>query len=322
MKKRNRWLPLVAIAVACGLPFMFGGSYMQHILNMVLINGILTIGLYIIFGLTGILSMAQAAFWGIGAYTAALLATRVGAPWYLGFVVAPVVTALFGVLLGAPALRLKSHYLTMATIAFAEVLRQIEVNWTSFTGGPNGIRDIPAPAIGSLVFNTPQKYFYIGLVMLGLVVLLSTRLRASRLGRAMEAVRDDELAAEAMGVKLTAIKITAFGLSAAFAGLAGAMYAHLVGYISPDVFHLDIAMQILAMVLVGGRASPYGAILGAVVITVLPEALRGVQDWWGIIYGLIVIAFLAFAPKGVAGLIQQLAGRITAGREPKGSVAE
>lgn len=322
MMQSKKWLPWVGMVVACALPFLFTSSYMHQILNMMLINGIITIGLYVIFGLTGIFSIAQAAFWGIGAYTSALLATRLGLPWYVGFVAAPLVAAVFGVLLGMPTLRLKTHYLTMATIGFAEVVRQVEVNWMGLTEGPNGIRNIPAPDLGFIVLNTPRKYFYLGLVMLGLIVLLANRLRASRLGRAMEAVRDDELAAEAMGVKLTPLKILAFALSAAFAGLAGAMYAHLIGYISPDVFHMEVAIQVLAMLLIGGRASPYGAILGAAAITVLPELLRGLEDWWAIIYGLVVIAILAFAPRGFLGLIQQLVGRITTGRTAKGSVAE
>lgn len=322
MENRNRWLPWVGLAAACALPFIFRSSYLQQILNMMLINGIITVGLYVIFGLTGILSMAQAAFWGIGAYTAALLATKVGIPWYLGFVAAPLFAGILGILLGAPALRLKTHYLTMATIAFAEVVRQIEVNWMSLTEGPNGIRNIPPPDLGFIVLNTPQKYFFLSLILLGLVVLLANRLRVSRLGRAMAAVRDDELAAEAMGVKLTWVKILAFALSAAFAGLAGAMYAHLVGYISPEVFHLEVAVQVLAMLLIGGRASAYGAVLGAAVITVLPELLRGLEDWWAIIYGLIVLAILAFAPKGFLGLMQQAAERIASARATKGGVAE
>lgn len=322
MSKWNKWLPWIGVAAACALPFLFSSSYMHQILNMVLINAIITIGLYVIFGLTGIFSIAQAAFWGIGAYTSALLATRLGVPWYLCFLAAPIVAAIFGILLGAPALRLKTHYLTMATIAFAEVMRQVEVNWMSLTQGPNGIRNIPPPDLGFTVLNTPKTYFFLGLAMLGLVVLLANRLRFSRLGRAMQAIRDDGLAAEAMGVRLTSLKIMAFALSAAFAGLAGAMYAHLIGYISPDVFHMEVAIQGLAMLLIGGRASPYGAILGAAVITVLPELLRGLEDWWAIIYGLVVIAILAFAPRGFLGIIQQLAGRIALARAAKGSVAE
>lgn len=322
MTTYKRWLPWVGMATACALPFLFTSSYMHQILNMMLINGIITIGLYVIFGLTGIFSVAQAAFWGIGAYTAALLATRLGVPWYVCFLAAPIVAGLFGILLGAPTLRLKTHYLTMVTIAFAEVVRQVEVNWMGLTEGPNGIRNIPAPNLGFIVLNTPQKYFFLGLLMMGLVVLLANRLRSSRLGRAMEAVRDDELAAEAMGVKLVWVKILAFALSAAFAGLAGAMYAHLIGYISPDVFHLEVAVQVLAMLLIGGRMSPYGAVLGAAVITVLPELLRGLQDWWAIIYGLIVLAILAFAPRGFLGLLQQLGARLRAGRPAKSGVAE
>lgn len=322
MSTRNRWLPWAGLLVACALPFVLPGSYMQQILNMILINGIITIGLYIIFGLTGIFSVAQAAFWGIGAYTAALLSTRLGFPWWAGFLIAPVVAAFFGVLLGAPTLRLKTHYLTMATIGFAEVVRQVEVNWMGLTNGPNGIRDIPAPDLGFVVLNTPRKYFFLGLAILALVVLLASRLRGSRLGRGLQAIRDDGLAADAMGVKLTYLKILAFALSAACAGLAGAMYAHLVGYISPDAFSLEVAVQVLAMLLIGGRSSASGAVLGAAVVTILPELLRGLQTWWAIIYGLVVLAILAFAPDGFVGLWKKLMKRVRQTRLAEGSVAE
>ena len=295
---------------------------MQQILNMILINGIMTLGLYVIFGLTGIFSVAQAAFWGIGAYTAALLSTRLGFPWWAGFVIAPLVAAFFGVLLGAPTLRLKSHYLTMATIGFAEVLNQVEINWGGLTNGSNGIRNIPAPDLGFIVLDTPRKYYYLGLVLLALVVVLTSRLRNSRLGRGLEAIRDDGLAADAMGVKLTYLKILAFAVSAAFAGLAGAMYAHLVGYISPDVFSLEVAVQILAMLLIGGRSSVTGAVLGAAVVTILPELLRGLQTWWAIIYGIVVLAILAFAPGGFVGLYKRLLKRLRPSRPVEGSVAE
>jgi branched-chain amino acid transport system permease protein len=322
MNRRSRWLPWAGLLAACALPFVLTGSYMQQIINMILINGIITIGLYVIFGLTGIFSVAQAAFWGIGAYTAALLSTKLGFPWWAGFLIAPVVAAFFGILLGAPTLRLKTHYLTMATIGFAEVVRQVEVNWMGLTDGPNGIRNIPAPDLGFIVLNTPRKYFFLGLAILALVVLLASRLRGSRLGRGMQAIRDDGLAADAMGVKLTYLKILAFAVSAAFAGLAGAMYAHLVGYISPDVFSLEVAVQVLAMLLIGGRSSVAGAVLGAAVVTILPELLRGLQTWWAIIYGLVVLAILAFAPDGFVGLWKKLVKRVRQSRPAEGSVAE
>jgi branched-chain amino acid transport system permease protein len=322
MRNKNKWLPWIGLLAACTLPFILSGGYMQHILNMILINGIMTLGLYVIFGLTGIFSVAQAAFWGIGAYTAALLSTKLGFPWWAGFVIAPLVAAFFGILLGAPTLRLKSHYLTMATIGFAEVVRQVEVNWAGLTNGSNGVRDIPAPDLGFIVLNTPRKYYYLGLALLVLVVVLTSRLRKSRLGRGLEAIRDDGLAADAMGVKLTYLKILAFALSAAFAGLAGAMYAHLVGYISPDVFSLEVAVQILAMLLIGGRSSVTGAVLGAAVVTILPELLRGLQTWWAIIYGIVVLVILAFAPDGFVGLSKRLWKRARQTRPAEGSVAE
>jgi branched-chain amino acid transport system permease protein len=319
----KRYVPLAALLVAAALlPFAFTSYYAQTILNLVLINAIITIGFYVIFGLTGVFSMAQVAFWGIGAYTSALVATKLGWPWWSGFILAPLVAAAFGILLGAPTLRLKTHYLTMATIAFAEVVRQLMVNWIGLTNGPSGVRDIPSPNIGSFRFDSPQKYYYMGLALLVLVVVLTQRLRYSRLGRGLGAIRDDDLAAESMGVNITWLKIVAFAISAAFAGLAGAMYAHLIGYISPDVFHLEVAVVILAMLLIGGRQYVAGAILGAAAITWLPEVLRVVQDWWPIIYGALVLIVLALLPGGFWGLFLQIKNRFLPGRTKEEGAAE
>lgn len=318
----RRWYIPALVVVAILLPLASGDRYFLTLLNLMLINAVLALGFYIIFGLTGIFSVAQAAFWGVGAYTAAILTVDHGVPVWASFLLAPTVAAAFGVLLGAPTLRLKTHYLTMATIGFAEVVRQILINWEPVTKGPSGIPGIPPPHLGSFRFNSPLRYYYLALLITALVVVVTLRLRSSRLGRGMESIRDDDLAAEAMGVNVTGLKILAFALSAAWAGLAGAMYSHFVRYISPDVFHLEAAVQVLAMVLIGGRVYVVGAVVGAVVVTLLPEALRTIKDWWAIVYALAILGFLALMPQGLTGLALQLRDRWLQPRRPPEGSAE
>lgn len=313
-----RWLPALAFLAAAGLPLLASTDYGPQLLNLAVIHAVLAVGYYVIFGLAGILSIAHAAFWGIGAYTSALLTVDAGLPVGLGFVAAPLVAAGFGVLLGVPTLKLKTHYLTLATIGFAQVVRQVLINWDRVTRGPTGIRGIPAPDLGLVRLDTPFKYYYLGLAVLALVVAAVLWLRQSRLGRGLEAIRDDELAAAATGVHVTGLKVMAFALSAAIAGLAGALYAHQIRYISPDVFHLEFDIMVLAMLMIGGRNSVAGAVAGAALVTYLPEALRGFKDWYLTLYGVLLLLILVFLPEGVAGVVRRaLAG----GRGARGGAA-
>lgn len=304
---RQNWPWIGGFAVAALLPLLAATPYSQVLLNMAVVNAINALGLYVIFGLTGILSVAQAAFWGLGAYAAALLSTDAGLPVFVGFLAGPALAALAGVLLGLPTLKLKSHYLTLATIGFAEVVRLVLMNWESVTHGPTGVREIPAPTLpGGLELASPRLYFYLSLALLLLAVVAVQRLRHSRLGRGLEAVRDDELAAAATGVSTTGLKVLAFAFAAALSGLSGALYAHLQRYISPDAFGLDHTIQFLAMLMIGGRRSVPGAILGAVLLTYLPEGLRFLQDWYMAIYGAGLLLILIFVPDGLAGALGRL----------------
>lgn len=302
-----RWL--VALAAALLVPALARAPYSQVLLNMAVVNAINTVALYVLFGLTGILSVAQAAFWAIGAYTSAILTVDWHVPVWLGFLAAPAVAALAGAALALPTLGLRSHYLTIATIGFAEVTRLVLVNWDPVTRGPSGITGIPAPSLGGLSLAPYRRYYYLALALLVLVAVAVERLRRSRLGRGLEAVRDDELAAESSGIPAAHLKVLAFSVSALLSGLAGALYAHLQRYVSPDAFTLDHTMQMLAMLMVGGRRSLGGAIAGAVLLTYLPEALRALQDWYMAIYGGGLLAILIFLPGGLAGAVARLLAR-------------
>jgi branched-chain amino acid transport system permease protein len=305
-----RWLPAAALAVALLLPLLAGTAYTQVLLNLVLINAILVLGFYVIFGLTGIFSVAQVAFMGIGSYTVAILTVDYHwNPWF-ALVAAPVMATLFGILLGLPTLKLKTHYLTMATIGFAEVVRLVLINWDQVTHGTSGISGIPAPPLGPIQFETPRAFYYLGLTVLVVVVIAVMRLRASRIGRNLEAIRDDEIAAETCGVRVTAYRVMAFAISAFISGLAGGLYAFLLKYVSPDAFTLEHTVQILAMLMIGGRGSVAGAMAGAAVLTYLPEALRAFREWYMAIYGGGLLAILIFLPDGIAGLVSRVWKRI------------
>lgn len=314
-----RWLPpLIVLGVAAAAPPFTATAHTQTLLILAVVYGLNVLGMHIIFGLTGILSLAQAAFWGIGAYTAAILTVDHGAPFLIGFFAATVVAALAGVALGAPTLRLKTHYLVLATIAFAEVMRQVLTNWASVTRGPQGMPGIPSAQIFGFTFTTRLQNYYLGLVVLTLVVLGLMALRRSRLGRAMEAVRDDALAAETMGINVTYVRILAFSLSAALGGMAGSLYAHMRQFVSPDSFDLHAAVFFLLILLIGGRRSITGCIVGSFLVTYLPEWLRPLRDWDMTIYGIGLLLILIFASEGIAGTASTTWRRVRGRNSPVG----
>lgn len=296
------WLaPVAVLIVAAVVPIFTSTTYTQSLLTLAIVYALNVLGMHVIFGLTGILSLAQAAFWGIGAYAAAILTVDYGAPFLVGLIGAIVAATLAGIALGVPTLRLKTHYLVLATIAFAEVARQLLTNWSGLTRGPQGFPGIPPADIFGFVFVTRLQNYYLGLVVLTFVVLGLITLRRSRLGRAMEAVRDDALAAEAMGINVTYVRILAFSLSAALGGMAGSLYAHQASFISPDSFDLHIAVFFLLILLIGGRRSITGCIIGAFFITYLPEWLRPMESWDMTIFGVGLLLILIFASEGLAG---------------------
>ncbi|HEY3368964.1 MAG TPA: branched-chain amino acid ABC transporter permease [Symbiobacteriaceae bacterium] len=310
-----------ALLVLLVLPALVSAGYGIQLLNMALIFSILALGFFVLFGLTGIFAVSQVAFWGLGGYAHAILTTRYHWPFLGGLLGAMAVTAVAGLLLGLPTLKLRNQYLTMATIGFAEAVRISANNFDKLTGGPNGIGRIPAPALGSLVLNTPVSKYYLSLVFVVLIVGGLWRLQRSRLGRAMQAVRDDELAAEAMGVHVTRIKVLAFVLSAVAGGIAGSLYAGLSSFVSPDAFTLAVAVQVTAMVMIGGRSAIGGVVAGAFLLTYLPEWLRDFKDWYMAIYGLGLLVILIFLPEGLAGGARRLADRLKRVKRPVENVA-
>ncbi|GAC1405777.1 MAG: branched-chain amino acid ABC transporter permease [Candidatus Velthaea sp.] len=309
--KRGPVLGLAAIAVAVFLPVIFRGN--DYVLNLCVVAGVYSIvvmGLGILLGWAGQMSLAQAAFLGIGAYTSAYFTTHFGLNFWEALPLSVLMSALVGVAVGYPCLRLSGHYLALATIGFGIITQLVLINWKDVTNGSDGITGIPAPPpLGPLTFDSYGMYFYIVLVFVVIAAYIAARIKSTRVGRAMEAIRENELAAGAMGINTTRYKILAFVLAGSYAGLAGSLLAHSIKFISPDSYSFDQSVVFLVMLILGGSSSIGGAILGAALLTFLPEVLRPLKNSYIMVYGAAVVAMIIFMPQGLAGLIAALTKR-------------
>ena len=300
-------IAILALAIAA-FPRVVGSSYWLNLVNLAISFSVACLGLNIVLGYAGQLSLAQAAFWGVGAYTTSLLTVKLGMSVWAGMVAAFFVAALFGVLLGIPTLKLSGHYLAMTTIGFGIILQLILVNAIWLTGGADGIPEIPSPRIAGIQLQEPNTFFYAAAVLLVLLTWASIRLKNSRVGRAFMAIRENEMAAETAGVDSTYFKIMAFALSAGYGGLGGWLFAHSGShYISPDTFSFDQSVMLLAMAVLGGNGSAVGAIVGATLLTLVPEVLRFLKDYYMMVYAAGIVAVMIFMPGGIAGLVRTLA---------------
>ena len=294
------------------LPLVLPGKYVLQLVNLGLISLIVVVGLNFITGYCGQINFAQAAFWGIGAYVTAILTLK-GLSFWLALPAAAVATGLCSLLLGIPTLRLRAYYLAMATIAFGEIVQLILVHWEPVTGGTSGLRNVPGVSVGAHLLTGHVEHYYFLLAWCALALWLSLRLRASRLGRAMIALRDSEIAAEVMGVDTVRMKMLALVLSSMYAGVAGSLYVGYVNYVSPDLFSNAQAVLFFVMLVVGGVGSAIGAVLGTIVLTALPEALRFLKEWYLVLYGIGVILMITFVPEGLASVARRFRPAGTAG---------
>lgn len=295
-------VPATAV-ILLALPLGIRSNYYMHLVNLALIYSLLAVSLNVVLGYTGLIALGHAALFGIGAYTTALLTAGGSAlMFWPALLAAGVVTGLFGLLVGVPALRLKGHYLALATLGFGEIMRSLFFNWREMTNGTDGISGIPMPSLGFVALERDQHFYFLALTVLVVVLLVCHRLATSKFGRHLAAVRDAEVAAGACGVNVPRLKIIVFGLSAVVAGFAGALYASLSSFISPDTFTFDVTAQLLSMVLIGGIGSTGGPVLGAVVLTFLPEFLRVSKAYYMVVYGFGIAALITFLPRGLFGL--------------------
>ncbi len=290
---------LLIITVLAVVPLVVRSDYVLHILVTIAIYGILVLGLEIILGQAGLFSLGHAAFYGMGAYTSALLVMKLGFPLWLAAIGAMIMTAIFGAALGFPVLRLRGDYLAIATLGFGEIFRLILTNWDTLTHGPMGLPGIPRPHLfGATPFNRVEYYYFIVFFFL-VSLFLVYRISGSFLGRAFRALRDDDDAAEFMGINTTKYKILAFALGGVFAGLAGSFYAHYITFISPDTFtYLDSEMM-LAMVFLGGAGTVIGPVIGTIVLLLFPEVFRFLLEWRMLVVGVVMVVVMIYRPQGI-----------------------
>lgn len=298
------------LAIAVILPFVITNDYWLHLLNIGGIFAICSLSLNLLTGVTGLFSVGHIAFYGIGAYTAAVLATRFQMPFPVVILCSGGMAMLFGLVLGIPALRLKGLYLAISTLAFGEIAHKVFLNWEDVTNGSRGIRGIKAPEVLGISFQGYRNYYFIVLTVLVICIVLVYNLIHSRVGRALLSIRESEIAASAMGVDTVRYKIIAFATSSFFAGVAGCLYAYEAHFISPESFVSQESITVLAMMVVGGIGSIPGSIAGAFILWILPEFLRFAGDIRLVIYGAAIVAIVIFAPKGVGGLIEWVDERL------------
>lgn len=320
MTNTNTLWPRVLIAAGLGLtilfPFVARDEFILHLGVFTGISVLLALSQDVITGVAGQISVAQAAFFGVGAYTASLLSVHFGLTFWATAPVAMCCTGLLSMLLGAVSFRLSGVALGVTTLAFGELTYLVFLNWASLTRGPMGLTGVLPPSplkIGSVTlfsFETKIDYYWLILSICALVIWAVVNLVKSRWGRALRAIRGNELAAQSMGVNTNKCKLAAFIFSEMIAGLAGAFYAHYVLFVSPDTFVFNYSITIMMMAVIGGLGTIWGPIFGAVLITVLPEYLRVIRDYRLIIYGASVLVIMARFPQGVFPGIRVLMTRL------------
>lgn len=289
-------LPLILIA----LPF-FAGDYLLDVAILGGVYIILALGLNVVIGFTGLLNLGFVAFYAIGAYAYALLNVKLGLNFWQSLPLCLGLTTLSGFMLGVPALRLKGDYLAIVTLGFGEITRLILNNWNSFTGGPNGISGITAPSVLGVSMGRLNRYYYITLIAVVLTYAVVSRLRASRIGRAWIAIREDEIGASSMGINTTRYKLYAIAFGSLWAGLAGVLFAAKMQFVSPESFTFMESVLIVCMVILGGLGSIGGVIIGALILVALPEVLREIQSYRMLALGAGLILMMVFRPQGLFG---------------------
>jgi branched-chain amino acid transport system permease protein len=302
--RRSALLIVIGLGLLAALPLV-ATSYHLYLVELAMINVIIAVGLNLLSGNCGQISLCNASFMGIGAYCTALCTTRLGLPTLIALPASAIISALLGAALGYPARRLSGLYLALTTLGFLELVGIVIEEFPDYTGGIRGLK-VPRPEIfGFSLQSNVSLYFFVFVLTVG-AVAVGYNVQRSRYGRAFDAVRQSPFAAQALGIPVARIKVIAFSLNAAFAGFAGGLLAEVVGFIDPPEFGILTSIQHITFIVVGGLGSIVGSIAGAVLLTALPEALRGVQEYGELIYGFILLGTLLFLPRGLVGLVARL----------------
>jgi branched-chain amino acid transport system permease protein len=302
-------VPVLVAAVFVAVPFVQINSYWTHVFGVALIGAILALGLQLLIGMAGLLSLGQAAFYGIGAYVSAALTVHFGVPFLIAFVLAGVAAALSSLLL-VPIVKLKGSSLAVATLGFNIIIYLVLLNEDWATGGSFGMMNVPAPRILGYELTTERDMYFLCLLVAAIVYLALDRLANSRFGRALKAMSQDEDAARACGISINLYRSKCFLVAAFTAGIAGSLYAHHARYLSPNDFTFNKSIEILIMVVVGGLGSLPGAVIGAIVVVVMPEYLRSSGELRLILFGALVVVLMGFSRGGIAGLFSTIVNRI------------
>src|ERR671936_284482 len=301
----NRYGPFLLLAGAVLAPLLAPNDYVVGVLARICLYALLALGLNVVVGFAGLLDIGYVAFFGIGSYVYAFLASPhfgLHLPFVLAMIIVTMAAAISGILIGAPTLRLRGDYLAIVTLGFGEITYVCLVNLDrpiNITGGPNGLIAIDPPSFFGYVIERNTQYYYLFLFTLGAVVLASLRLRDSRIGWAWQAIREDELAAEAMGVNTTVAKLQAFATGASFAGIGGSFLASWQRSVFPENFLFTVSINILAMVILGGMGNLLGVVVGATLLVALPEVFRDFQAYRMLVFGLLLMVLMIFRPQGL-----------------------
>lgn len=308
--RRARWAYVIGFVLALVTPFLLGGNtYIYNLLILSMLFAVIAVALNFQLGSANLPNFASAASYGIGAYAAAILMVQFGINFWASMLGAAVIATAFGVLLGIPCMRTRDYYLALVTIAFTVVIHEV-VNNLEFTGGPGGIFGIPAPSIFGysfreqptiLGFTLPSaaNFYYLALAALMFAIFLGQRIHNSRVGLAWNAIGADPLAASCQGINVVWYKILAFAVDAFLTAFAGAIYASYTSFISPAEFTFIVSVMIMSMVIIGGIDNVFGVIIGAFILTILPEKFRVFADYRLLIYGVAIIAMLMLRPQGI-----------------------
>jgi branched-chain amino acid transport system permease protein len=300
------WIFLLGVGITAPL---FFSEYTVYLINLIAATGIVAVGLTLVTGLAGQVSLAQAAFSAIGGYGGVLLCLGIGLPLWLGILIAAVAAAGLGYLLGLPALRLEGPYLALVTLGFTAIIQTILIHWTGLTNGQLGIQVPPFKIAGITLASSRQLYWVIIPVMLVLFIAAG-RITGSRIGRAFQALRQSEVAAQVLGVNPVHYKTLAFSLSAFYAGIGGGFLAVLTTFLSPDAFGINESIYFLVVIVVGGVASVSGALLGSTLLVLLPEMLSSFKQYQVLVYGVLLLGFIILAPGGLSNLRDTVLNRI------------
>lgn len=306
MKQKNKkaYLSLLAIGVAAILPMFISNNYHLNLMIQVLINIIIVVGLNFITGLTGQMNLGTAGIFSMGAYTSSLLATKLGINPWICLIAAIFMGVLIGFGLGYPSLRVSGVYLALTTIGFSEIVRILMTNLTDLTGGALGVTGIPAFSILGHAFQNNKEVYYLYLVIAIFLIYNAYRIVNSKWGRSFLAVKDNPDAVEAGGVNIATIKIMAFTLASIYTTIAGSMYSHYIGFINPSAYNLEYSINYVVMLVIGGIGSVPGNILGAILVTLVPEFLRFMENYYWLVFSIITLLFVIFLPNGMISLFR------------------